>query len=125
MVARAIEGLSHRTDMEPLERKVRDEPGNQLIGLAQAVCEYGSCWEILGWNLAVAGMLARGTLGSTAELRGHVMALWQRLGDVLDLLSRQGGFQYPEDQAKIRNARALHALWKREDPTCRRSRNSR
>ena len=46
-----------------------------------------------------------------AELRGDAMALWQRLGDVLEILKRVGGYHSAEDQAKIRNARAVHAMF--------------
>lgn len=50
-----------------------------------------------------------------AELRGDVMALWQRLGDVLSVVDTKG-FHFPADQRKIRNARAVHALL--EEKSC-------
>jgi hypothetical protein len=45
-----------------------------------------------------------------AELRGDVMALWQRLGDMLSLVDPKQMMSSP-DQAKLANARAVHAIW--------------
>lgn len=48
-----------------------------------------------------------------AALRADVLALWQRLGDVLSLFGGKECMS-AEQQDKLRNARALHALWKEE-----------
>ena len=106
--------LQRNTD--ELERMVRLEPGLKLAFLAMAFSECTEEWsDILGWNLAIAGVISRGNIGATAELNGCVAALWQRLGDLLGIIDGIGGFQFPEDQVKIRNARALHALFKGDD----------
>lgn len=45
-----------------------------------------------------------------AELRDDVLALWQRLGDVLSLFNGSEMLS-AEQQDKLRRARMLHALW--------------
>jgi hypothetical protein len=50
------------------------------------------------------------TESELAELRGDVMALWQRLGDMLSLIDPKQMMSAP-DQAKLANARAVHAIW--------------
>lgn len=56
-------------------------------------------------------------LSQRAELRGDVMALWQRLGDLLAVFDSKAHLS-AEQQDKLRNARALHALWSETpDPT--------